>query len=68
MTLTTPVSDTLIDGVKIIDAIKRLEDAGAAVVGFNCGRGPETMLPLIREAVKVCKVRGILQEKLYHQV
>jgi betaine-homocysteine S-methyltransferase len=36
------------------DACKRLEDAGADVVGLNCARGPETMLPLlgpIREAV-----------------
>jgi betaine-homocysteine S-methyltransferase len=38
------------------DACKRLEDAGAAVVGLNCIRGPRTMLPLlraVREAVDV---------------
>jgi betaine-homocysteine S-methyltransferase len=29
------------------DACKRLEDAGADVVGLNCARGPGTMLPLI---------------------
>jgi len=29
------------------DACKRLEDAGADVVGLNCARGPRTMLPLI---------------------
>ena len=37
------------------DACKRLEDAGAAVVGLNCIRGPQTMLPLlgaIRDAVE----------------
>ncbi|MBA3366525.1 MAG: homocysteine S-methyltransferase family protein [Actinobacteria bacterium] len=37
------------------DACKRLEDAGADVVGLNCIRGPETMLPLlekIRETVE----------------
>ncbi|MGI8606098.1 MAG: homocysteine S-methyltransferase family protein [Gaiellaceae bacterium] len=28
-------------------ACKRLEDAGAAVVGLNCIRGPRTMLPLL---------------------
>ena len=36
------------------DACKRLEDAGADVVGLNCSRGPRTMLPLVakvREAV-----------------
>jgi betaine-homocysteine S-methyltransferase len=38
------------------DACRRLADAGAAVVGLNCIRGPQTMLPLltaIREAVDV---------------
>jgi betaine-homocysteine S-methyltransferase len=30
------------------DACKRLEDAGAAVVGLNCIRGPRTMLPLLQ--------------------
>jgi betaine-homocysteine S-methyltransferase len=29
------------------DACRRLADAGAAVVGLNCIRGPETMLPLL---------------------
>jgi betaine-homocysteine S-methyltransferase len=38
------------------EACRRLEAAGAAVVGLNCTRGPDTMLPLlhpIREAVEV---------------
>ena len=30
------------------DACKRLEDAGADVVGLNCIRGPQTLLPLVR--------------------
>jgi betaine-homocysteine S-methyltransferase len=30
------------------EACKRLEDAGADIVGLNCIRGPETMLPLLR--------------------
>ncbi len=29
------------------EACKRLEDAGADVVGLNCIRGPQTMLPLL---------------------
>ena len=29
------------------EACKRLEDAGADVVGLNCARGPRTMLPLL---------------------
>ncbi len=31
------------------DACKRIEDAGADVVGLNCIRGPETMLPLLEK-------------------
>ena len=31
------------------EACKRLEDAGADVVGLNCSRGPRTMLPLAGE-------------------
>ena len=30
------------------EACRRLADAGAAVVGLNCIRGPQTMLPLLR--------------------
>jgi len=30
------------------EACRRLADAGAAVVGLNCIRGPKTMLPLLR--------------------
>ena len=42
------------DGWTPEECCKRLEDAGADVVGLNCARGPNTMLPLmgkIREAV-----------------
>jgi betaine-homocysteine S-methyltransferase len=44
------------DGWSPEDACRRLADAGADVVGLNCIRGPDTMLPLIariREAVDV---------------
>jgi betaine-homocysteine S-methyltransferase len=43
-----------IDGYEFDDACRQVEAAGADVVGLNCSRGPETMLPLIekiREAV-----------------
>ena len=33
----------------VVDACKRLADAGADVVGLNCIRGPATMMPLLRE-------------------
>jgi len=44
-----------------VEAMKRLEQAGADVVGLNCARGPRTMMPLlkkIREAVK-CHVAAL---------
>src|SRR5919198_224817 len=40
-------SDRTIDGHELDEACKRLEDEGADVVGLNCSRGPETMLPII---------------------
>jgi betaine-homocysteine S-methyltransferase len=45
-------ADTTIDGFEFDDACRRLEEAGADVVGLNCSRGPETMLPILE------KVRG----------
>jgi betaine-homocysteine S-methyltransferase len=44
------------EGWSAADACRRLADAGADVVGLNCIRGPDTMLPLleqIRRSVKV---------------
>ena len=35
------------EGLSPADAAKRLEDAGADVVGLNCARGPASMLPLL---------------------
>jgi betaine-homocysteine S-methyltransferase len=49
------------DGLSPAEACKRLEDAGADVVGLNCIRGPRTMLPhleAIRSAVS-CHVAGL---------
>jgi len=40
-------SDRTIDGYDLDEACKRLEDEGADVVGLNCSRGPETMLPIL---------------------
>ncbi|XP_038059782.1 betaine--homocysteine S-methyltransferase 1-like isoform X1 [Patiria miniata] len=44
-----------VDGVDYVDAFNKLAEAGADVVGLNCARGPATMLPIMEEAVKVCK-------------
>jgi betaine-homocysteine S-methyltransferase len=35
------------EGWTLEDACKRLEEAGADVVGLNCARGPSTMLPML---------------------
>ncbi len=40
--------DGLLDGVPVEESARRLEQAGADVVGLNCARGPATMLPLLR--------------------
>jgi betaine-homocysteine S-methyltransferase len=37
------------DGLTPAEACRRLEQAGADVVGLNCHRGPATMLPMIRD-------------------
>lgn len=37
------------EGSTPADACRRLEDAGADVVGLNCTRGPATMLPLLKD-------------------
>ncbi len=37
------------EGWSVADACRRLEDAGADIVGLNCSRGPATMLPLLKE-------------------
>ena len=49
------------EGLSPAEAARRLEDAGADVVGLNCTRGPASMLPLlgpIREAVS-CHVAAL---------
>jgi betaine-homocysteine S-methyltransferase len=47
---------TTYDGYDYVEACQILADNGAAIVGLNCSRGPETMLPLlerIRSSVDV---------------
>ena len=47
---------TTYDGYDYVEACRILADHGATIVGLNCSRGPETMLPLleaIRAAVDV---------------
>jgi betaine-homocysteine S-methyltransferase len=49
VTLAAHQHATTREGWTLPEAAKRLEDAGADVVGLNCMRGPATMLPLLRE-------------------
>lgn len=42
------------EGWSPAEACKRIEDAGADVVGLNCIRGPATMLPLLAEIRAAC--------------
>jgi betaine-homocysteine S-methyltransferase len=48
------------DDVPIVEACARLEAFGADVVGLNCTRGPDSMLPLLREirAAVSCPIAG----------
>ncbi len=41
-------------------ACKTLEDQGAAVVGLNCTRGPETMLPILQEIAALGLARRVV--------
>lgn len=49
------------EGWPISEACRRLEDAGADVVGLNCIRGPRTMFPPLREirATVSCHVAAL---------
>jgi methionine synthase I (cobalamin-dependent) len=56
ITLAMHQADVTRENWTVADACKRLADAGADVVGVNCIRGPQTMLPLlagIRAAVGI---------------
>jgi betaine-homocysteine S-methyltransferase len=54
-------SERTIDGYALDDACRRVEEKGADVVGLNCSRGPDTLLPLletVRAAVD-CHVAAV---------
>jgi betaine-homocysteine S-methyltransferase len=54
ITLGFKSGDRTLDGVVLEDAFKTLEDSGADIVGINCFRDPDMMLPLaerVRNAV-----------------
>ena len=49
------------DGASILDTCKELEQRGGDVVGMNCHRGPNTMMPYLKEIRKAlkCHVAGL---------
>ena len=49
ITIAPMAMEEMADGVGIVETCQRLEQAGAAVVGMNCFRGPETMLPWLKQ-------------------
>ena len=61
VTLAVPRDGVTREGWSVADACRKLEAAGAAVVGLNCARGPATMLPLLREirAAVTCPVAAL---------
>jgi betaine-homocysteine S-methyltransferase len=61
VTLAVHTEAATFEGWPIAEACKRLEDAGADVVGLNCIRGPRTMLPVLEEirAAVSCHVAAL---------
>ena len=55
LTISPMGENTMRDGISVIDTCKELEQKGADVVGMNCFRGPNTMLPYLKEIRKVLK-------------
>ena len=49
MTLAMHQSTVTREDWTVVDACKRLADAGADVVGLNCIRGPATMMPMLKQ-------------------
>ena len=49
LTVAPMAIDEMADGVGVVETCRQLEQAGADVVGMNCFRGPQTMLPYLRQ-------------------
>ena len=61
VTIALMAENILRDGWRVVDTCKELEQRGADVVGMNCFRGPDTMMPFlekIRSAVS-CHMAGL---------
>ncbi|WP_147104020.1 homocysteine S-methyltransferase family protein [Nesterenkonia populi] len=49
LTLAPMAFEEMADGVGVVETAQQLEQAGADVVGLNCFRGPETIMPWLRQ-------------------
>ena len=49
LTIAPMAMNEMSDGVGIVDTCQMLEQGGADVVGMNCFRGPQTMMPWLRQ-------------------
>ena len=76
ITLGFKYSEKTLDGVVIEEAFKRLEDAGADIVGLNCFNDPPRMLPLAARVLRTvnCFVAtqpvgyGCIDDRPYFQI
>lgn len=68
ITFTPYQPKTTTDGVPFAEAARKLEAAGAAVVGVNCARGPKTMMPIIRDIRQACTVKSRAIDRLVFHI
>jgi betaine-homocysteine S-methyltransferase len=66
VTFASPHPTATYDGHSYVDACRVLADRGAALVGMNCSRGPETMLPLLERIRAAVDVPLAAQPVPYH--
>ena len=60
--LAPSASGTTFDGFDYPTSLRSLEEMGADVVGLNCFQGPITIIPLMKEIRKVCKVISYIKQ------
>jgi len=65
VTLTIKNKEKMRDGVGIVKACKILEENGADIVGLNCARDPERMLPVMKKIRKAVKCFTAMQPNAY---
>lgn len=56
VSLSAHEDEVTFDKVPYPVACRQLEEAGAAVVGLNCARGPRQTLRIMKEIRRACKV------------